>query len=147
MAVEQHREPEPSARALDQGLQLRMIGPVQRLDPTKAVRDRDRLFVDRLGVADHAGNRAEPDRDPQRAGVGELGQAAVENLRVEFVGLAVHIEIGARKERAQQRRAKRDAGQEQFVDEGVLRAAQRQRIEPGGGEKALADRSSRNAAS
>ena len=116
---------------------MRVIRPVQRLDPVEAVSDRDRFLVDRLGVADHSGNRAEPDRDPQRAGVGELGQAAVENLRIEFIGLPVHVEKGAGKERAQQRRAERDAGQEQFIDKGVLRAAQRQRIETGGGEKAL----------
>ena len=64
MAVEQHRHPELSARALNQGLQLRVIGPVQGLDPAETIGDRDRLPVYRLGVANHSGNRAEPDRNP-----------------------------------------------------------------------------------
>ncbi len=98
-----------------------------------------RLLVDRLRVADHSRNRAEADGDPQRAGVGVIGQRTVENLRVEFVGLAIDVEIGARKQSPQQRRAEPDAGQEQFVDEGVLGAPEGQRVEPGRFEETVAD--------
>ena len=40
VAIQQHRKPEPAARALNQGLQLRVIGPVERLDPPETVGDR-----------------------------------------------------------------------------------------------------------
>src|SRR5277367_6791320 len=39
VAIEQHRNPEPAARALDQGLQLRVIGSVERLDPPETISD------------------------------------------------------------------------------------------------------------
>src|ERR1700733_5660021 len=64
VAVEQHRNPEPAARALDQGLQLRVIGPVEGLDPPETISDRNRLPVNWLHVANHPGNRAQPDRNP-----------------------------------------------------------------------------------
>src|ERR1700722_1194192 len=63
VAVEQHRHPKPAARALDQGLQLRMIRTVQRLDPAETVSNRNRFPVDWLRVPDHPGNRAEPNRN------------------------------------------------------------------------------------
>ena len=97
MAVEEHRHPEPPSRALDEGLQLRMIGAVQRVNPAKAISNRDRFFVDRLRIADDPWNGAEPNRDPQGAGVRELGEAALENLGVKFVRLSIHVEIRAGK--------------------------------------------------
>ena len=102
---------------------------VQRLDPRQALGDGDRLPVDGLRLADDAGYRTEPCGDPQRTGVGEIGQTALEHARVELVGLAIDVEIGAREARPQEGRSERHAAQEQFVDEGVLRAAQRQRVE------------------
>ena len=137
MAVEQHRDAEPSPRPLDQSFQLRVVGLVERLDPTETLRDRNWPPVDRLGVAHDSGNRAKPDGYPERASVCELGKATLENLRIEFIGLAVEIEISAWKQRPQQRRADRNARQKQLVDESVFRAAQRQRIQAGRIKKAL----------
>ncbi len=124
------------ARA-DQFAQTLVVRTMKRGDPRHRVGDGNPSLVDRLRVADDARDGAQARRDAQRAGVGEFGQRTLEHLRIEFERLAVDVEKRAREMRAQQRRAERDAGQEQFVDERVLGAAQRQRVEPRGGEKAL----------
>ena len=135
MAVDQKRPAELPVGALDQRFEPGVIRAVQRRDPRQPFVDRQQLFVDRLRIADHARNRAQPDGDAQRPGVGEIGQRTLEDLRIEFVGLAIDVEIGARKHGPHQRRAQSDARQEQFVDEGVLRTAQGQRVESGRFEK------------
>ena len=137
MAVDQDRQPESRPRALDQAAQTLVVGPMQCGDSRQGVGDGDSSLVDRLRIADDARNRAQARRDAQRAGIGEFGQRPVEHLRIELERLAVGVEKGAREMRAQQWRAERDAGQEQFVDESVLGAAQRQRVQPRGVEKAL----------
>ncbi len=104
-------------------------------DSRQSFRDLNPPRVDRLSIADDPWDRPEPGGDPQGAGIGEVGQRPVEHLRIELVGLAVDVEKGAGKVRAQHRRPERDAGQEQVIDESVLGPAQGQWIEPRGGEK------------
>ena len=103
----------------------------------------DALVVDFLRVADHARDRAEPAGHPHRARIGERRQPAVEHARIELVGLAIHVDIAARKMRAHQRIAARHHAGDQFVDEGVLRAPQRREIEPWPASGRRADRPSR----
>ena len=103
MAVNQHRRAEIAVDAGEQAAQRPVIGLVEALDPAKRVVDRNALAVDFLGVADHAGDRAEPARDPHRAGVGEGRQPAVEHARVELIGLAVDVDIAAREMRPHHR--------------------------------------------
>ena len=112
-----------------------MIGLVEALDPAQRVVDRDALVVDFLRVADHPRDGAEPARDPHRAGIGERRQPAVEHARIELVGLAVDVDVAAREMRAHQRIAALHHAGDQFVDEGVLRAAQRREVEPRGGQE------------
>ena len=105
--------------------------------------DGNALIVDFLGVADHARHRAEPARDPHRAGIGERRQPAVEHARVEFVGLAVDVDIAAREVRPHDRMAARHHAGDQFADERILGAAQRRQIEPRGQQERRADRRAR----
>jgi hypothetical protein len=64
------------------------------------------------------------------------GQPAVEHARVEFVRLAVDVDIAAREVRPHDRVAARHHAGDQVVDEGILGAAQRRQIEPRGQEEA-----------
>ena len=112
-----------------------MIGLVEPLDPPEALVDAEPGAVDLLPVGDDARDRAEAARDPHRARVGEGRQPAVEHARVELVGLAVDVEIGAREAGRHQRRAERHDVGKQRVDEGVLRAPERHGVEPRGGKE------------
>ena len=87
--------------------------------------------VDFLGFGDHAGDRAEAAGDPDRAGVDVVGQGIGEHDRVELIGLAVDVEIGARKVGAHQGRAVTDHAGKDLVDIAVFRASEAVRVELG----------------
>ena len=135
MAVDQHRRAEIAMDAGEQPAQRPVIGLVEAFDPPHRVVDRNALAVDFLGVADHAGDGAEPAGDPHRAGIGEGRQAAVEHARIELVGLAVDVDIAAREVRPHHRMAAAQHAEDQLVDEGILRPAQRRHVEPRGGQE------------
>ena len=132
MAVDQDGGAEIAVQPREQAPQCPMIRLVEAVDAPQRFGHRDALIVDFLGVADDARHRAEPARDPHRTGIGERGQPAVEHARVEFIGLAVDVDIAAREMRPHQRIAARHHARDQIVDEGILRAAQRRQIEPRG---------------
>ena len=131
MAVDQHGRAEIAVHPREQAPQRAVIGLVQPLDAPERVIDRDALVVDFLRVADHPRDRAEPARDPHRAGIGEGGQAALEHARIELVGLAVDVHVAAREMRPHQRVAALHHAEGELVDEGILGAAQGREIEPG----------------
>jgi mannose/cellobiose epimerase-like protein (N-acyl-D-glucosamine 2-epimerase family) len=56
---------------------------------------------------------------------------------IEFPGLAVHVEIGAREIGRQHRGAEPGRSREQFVDIAILRSADGLRIEPGHRQEAF----------
>ena len=66
-----------------------------------------------------------------------MGQPVAEQNRIELVGLAVDVEISAREMGVEQGGAEPGDEGEQLLDIGVLGAPERQRIEPGSGEKGL----------
>jgi hypothetical protein len=66
---------------------------------------------------------------------GKRRKPPVEHARIELIGLAVHIDETARKMRAHDRIAAFHDPEDQFVDEGILRSAQRREIQPRRGEK------------
>ena len=103
---------------------------MEAVDTAERFANRDALIVDLLGVADHASDGAEAAGDTHRAGIGEGRQPAVEHARVEFVRLAVDIDIAAREVRPHQRMATPDHAGDQLVDEGVLGTAQGRQIKP-----------------
>ena len=93
------------------------------------------------------GDGAEPADHAHRLGIGVMGQPVAEQNRIELVGLAVDVEIGAREMGMEQRGAERGHEAEQLLDIGVLGAPERQRIEPGSGQKGPRDRCGRYAGS
>ena len=82
-------------------------GRYSRSMRSKARADRQPLAIDLLGVGDDPRDGAEPADHPRRLACWRNPAAAVEQLRIELVGLAVDVEIGARKARRDQRRAER----------------------------------------
>ena len=80
--------------------------------------------VDRLAARRDARDHAEAGGDAGGAVVERPRQRAFEHGRVEFVGLAVGIDVGARETRREQGHAERRCGAKQLVDEGVLGPAQ-----------------------
>jgi hypothetical protein len=107
VAIDQHGGAEIAMQPHEQAPQGAVIGLVQGVDAVQRFGDRDALIVDFLGVADHARDGAESAGDPHRAGIGERRQPAVEHARIEFVGLAVDVDIAAREMRAHDRVAAR----------------------------------------
>ena len=93
--------------------------------------------IDLDALAHHARNDAEPGGDTRAREIDRQAQYAVEQRGVEFVGRAVDVDEDAREKRHKQRRAACCDPGEQFLDIGVLRAAQGQRRKPGLGQKAL----------
>jgi two-component system, cell cycle response regulator CpdR len=132
MAVDQRRGAEVGVDAGQQSPQRPVVGLVEAFDPPQRVVDGKPLVVDLLGIAHDPRHRAEPARDPHRAGVGEGRQPALEHARIELVGLAVDVDVAAREMRADERLAAADHPGDELVDEGILGAAQGGKIEPGG---------------
>ena len=120
---------------VDQPPQRPVIRLVERLDPPQRVVDGKPLAIDFLPVADHARDGAEAAGDPHRAGIGEARQASGEHARIELIGLAVHIDIGAGEIDPDRRKAPFAQVSDQFVHERILGAAQRGKVDPGRVEK------------
>ena len=131
MAVEQHGEAERRLGRANERAERRVIGLVVALDARHGVGEAQLAAIDLGAVGDDAGDRAKPAAHPGRMGVDVGRQRVLEHRRVELVGLAVDVDVGARKQRPDQRRAEARPGGEQLVDEAVLRAAQRGALEPG----------------
>ena len=112
-----------------------MIRAIERLDPRLRLGKTQFAAIDLLAAGDDAGDRAEAHPHPRRTRVDEFGQRVGEHRRVELLGFAVDVEIGARKPRREQRRAETRRRGENLVDKGVFRAAQGQRVEPRGGDE------------
>ena len=101
-----------------------MIGAVEPLDPRHRLVGAELARIDLLARRHHPRDGAEPHLHPRRGAVDEGRQRILEHRGIEFIRLAVGVEIGAGETRAQQRRAKIGRGAEQRVDIGVFRAAQ-----------------------
>ena len=97
MAIHHHHRSERLMRLVDQPPQRAVIGLVERLDPRQRVVDRKALAIDLLAVADHARDGAETAGHPHRSRIGKARQPPGEHPRIELVGLAVDVDIGARE--------------------------------------------------
>ena len=128
--VSSTRANRPRVRAVEQGLQLLVIGTIERLDAHPRVGEAQLAAVDLGAIGDDARNGAEAGADARAGAVDIGGQRVGEHRRVELPRLAVRIDIGTRKEGLEQRRAAFGGTGEQLVDEGVLGAAQGEGIEP-----------------
>ena len=135
MAIHQDHGSERLMRLVDQPPQRTVIGLVERLDPAQRLVDAKPLAIDFLAVADHARNGAEAAGDPHRARIGKARQAPGEHARIEFIGLPVHVDIGAGEIDPYRRKTAIAQIGDQFVHERILGAAQRRQIDPGGVEE------------
>ncbi len=131
MTVDEERIAETLQRHLDQLAERAVIGAIETLDARQRVGKAQLAAIDVLPRGDDPRDRAEADLDARRAAVDEVGDGLLEHCGIEFVGLAIDVEIGACEAGAQQRRAERRAGGEELVDETILRTPQRMRVEPG----------------
>jgi hypothetical protein len=131
MAVDHDHGSERLMGLVDQPPQRAVIGFVERLDPPQRFVDVQPLAIDFLPVADHARDGAEAAGDPHRARVGKTRQPSREHARIEFVGLAVHVDIRAREIDPHHGKATLAQPADQFVHERILGAAQRSQIDPG----------------
>ena len=112
-----------------------MPGRVEALNALKALLHGQAPRIDLLGLADHPGDGAQPARHAQGARVGESGQPPLEHLGIEFVGLAVHIHIGAWKMGAHEDGAQLRRRPEELVHKGVFGPAQGQRVKLRSGDE------------
>ena len=137
VAIHHERIPEGLARPVDEIGKGAVIGPVDRFYAKERIGELERSAIDFITLADNARDRAEPPGDPHRGDIGKARQILPEHARIELIGLAIHIEIGAREMRMQQRRAEIGGKGEEFVDVAVFRFAQCVGIEAGSGEEIL----------
>jgi hypothetical protein len=128
MAVDQHGEAELPDRPLHQPPQGPVIRLVESLDPLQRVLHRQPARIDFLRLANDPRDGAQAPGNPHGAGIDIGGELPLEHARVELVGLAVHVEIGAGKARLEERRADGRGSGEEILDIGVLGAAQRHRV-------------------
>ena len=129
MAIDHDHRSERLMYLVDQPAQRTVIGLVKCLDPAERVVDGKQFAVDLLAVADHARDGAEAARHPHRSGIGEARQSSSEHPRVKFIGLPVHVDIGAGEVDPHRRKTAIAQIPDQLVHERVLGAAQRDQID------------------
>ncbi len=122
-------------RLVDQPAQRAVVRLVERLDPRQRVVDGKTLAIDLLSVSDDAGNGAETAGHPHRSRVGKTRQSSGKHPRIEFVGLPVDVDIGAREVDPDHRKTALTQAADQLVHERILGAAQRGKFDPRGVEE------------
>ena len=130
MAIDQQTAAKPRFGFVDKPPQCPVIRAMEAVDAALGLGEGQLAGVDFLAARDDAGNRAEPRAYPRRGPVDKGRQCVGEHRGVELIGLAVDVEISARKAGREQRRAQLRCSGKQFVDKAVFGTPQRQRIEP-----------------
>src|SRR5204862_4126759 len=116
MAIDEETTTEQARRLLYQPAQHLVIRVVEALDAPFGIGEAQLLGVDVLAAGNDAGDRAEPDANPRRAGIDVARQGVAKHRRVELVSLPVDVEISPRKTGREQRGAELWGGGEQLVD-------------------------------
>src|SRR5579883_1763573 len=88
-----------------QPAERQMIGMIEFVNAPLRLGKAQFAGIDFLAAGDDAGDRPEPDAHTRGGRVDKIRQRVGKHRRVEFIGFAVDVEIGARKPRRQQRRA------------------------------------------
>jgi hypothetical protein len=115
---------------IEEALQGAVIGAIEGFDAVQGFIERQGGAVDLLAFADNPRDRAKAARHPDRTGIHIAWQGLIEHAGIEFIGLAVHIEEGAREIGTEHGGAQLDDTTEEFIDVTVFGAAERQPIEP-----------------
>src|SRR5262245_29174869 len=125
MAIDEDGHSENAPCPFDKLRKARMIRLVELLDSFDRLFDRHAPGINLLRLRCDPGDGPEPACDTQRPRVGKRWQHAVEHARIEFVGLAIEIEIGAGKAGLNERRSELRYAAKQEIDESVFRRAKR----------------------
>ena len=120
MAVDQQNLSGLREHGVGEGGEGAVVGNVDLLDAPARVGEIQPAAVDVLALGDDAGNGAEAACHARRTGVGIARQVAREHARVEFIGLAVEIDVAPRRQGPQHGRAVVHAGEEKLVHEAIL---------------------------
>ncbi len=88
------------------------------------------MRVDIHVLGNNARHRAQSAGNTHGADIGVGWQRAVKHARIEFVGLTIDVEIGARKIRFQDGRADFRCRSKEFIDEMILGTANFMRAQP-----------------
>jgi hypothetical protein len=102
-----------------------VIGPPAGLEPVLDRLGGNAAAIDRLAAGGDPGDHPEAGGDPRGPVVQRPRQRPVEHAGIEFVRLAVGVDVGAGKAGGQERHAERRSGGKQLVNEGVFRPAER----------------------
>ena len=101
MAVDQQAAAEPVNALVEQLPECGVVGDVKAFDGRFGDRERQLAGINIFAAGNHLGDGAEPGTNPGRTGIDVVGQGAVKHFRIQFEGLAVGVDIGARKMRQQ----------------------------------------------
>ena len=112
-----------------------MIRLVKPLDTVERIDRRDTAAIDVQIFGNDAGHRAKPARDAHGPGIGMRRQRPIEHARIEFIWLAVDVDIGSREMRHQKRRTNRRRTGVKLIDEMIFRAPDRMGVKFRLGEK------------
>ena len=137
VAIDDDGDPEHLKRFADQ---LRQGGMIRAIKPGQAqlgFARRELGAVDFRTVAHDARNDAEAGRNARAWRIDGDGKTAVEHRAVDFGRGAIDVEKRSGKARRDHRRAQRHRTAEQFVDEGIFGAAQRDPAKPAHGHEAF----------
>src|ERR1700726_667121 len=129
MAIDEKIAAEHARRLLDQAAQHFVVRVVEAFDAAFGIGEAQLPGVNVLAAGNDAGDRAEPDANPRRAGIDVAWQGVAEHRRVELESFPVDVEISPRKTGREQRGAELWGGGEQLVDKAVFGLPQGQRIE------------------
>ena len=129
MTIDQQASAEPFPSRAYQVSEFKVVGQVTSLNPPTRLGKAKCCFVNFVAVSDDTGNGSEPGGNARRLSSHMVWQLIGKHLCVEFIRLAVDIDIGAREMGPQQRRAKLRRSSKDLVDEGVLGAPQRGPVE------------------
>ena len=102
MTIDQQIAAEQCLGFLDQPAQDLMIRMIKAFDAPARLCKAELAGIDLLAIGDDPGDGAQTHAHPRRPGVDEFRQRVGKHRRIELIGLAVDVEIGARKPRRQQ---------------------------------------------
>ena len=105
---------------VEQFAEFSVIGPVISINAFGSLFEAQFAAIDFMSGTYQPRNCAEPSMNTARLGIGVIGQGVLKHHRVELEGFAVWINIGTRKQRAQQRHAKAWCGGEESVHKRIF---------------------------
>ena len=124
MGIDQKGRAKEAVSLLDQTRQGSVVGPPAGLKPTLDFVGWNTATIDGLAACGHAWDHAQARCHTRRPMVERTWQGPFKHPRIELIGLAIGVDIGAWETSRKQWNAQGGRGGEQLVHEGVFRPAQ-----------------------